>query len=105
MHLDFIQALVDENPRIPLKVISERIEAQFGFKLSKSTVVKHLDMMTYTLKAVRFVPERENSIENKNKRSFILFKIIELPINWKTHFIYGLKRTLIFIFPGEIGVL
>ncbi len=59
-----------ENPRITLKVISERIEAQFGFKLSKSTVAKHLDMMNYTLKDVRFVPERANSIENKNKRSF-----------------------------------
>ena len=70
VHLDFIQALVDENPRITLKVISERIEAQFGFKLSKSTVVKHLYMMTYMLKAVRFVPKRANSIENKNKRSF-----------------------------------
>ena len=46
---------MDENPRIILKVISERIEAQFGFKLSKSTVAKHLDMMTYTLKAVKFV--------------------------------------------------
>ena len=65
MHLDFIQALVDENPRITLRVISERIEAQFGFKLSKSTVAKHLEMMTYTLKAVRIVPERANSIENK----------------------------------------
>ena len=46
MHLDFIQALADKNPRITLKVISESIEAQFGFKLSKSTVAKHLDMMT-----------------------------------------------------------
>ena len=52
VHLDFIQALLDENPRITLKVISERIEAQFGFKLSKSTVAKHLDMMNYTLTAV-----------------------------------------------------
>ena len=76
VHLDFIQALVDENPRITLKVISERIEAQFGFKLSKSTVAKHLDMMTYTLKAVRFVPERANSIENKNKRSLFCSKLL-----------------------------
>ena len=76
VHLDFIQALVDENPRIPLKVISERIEAQFGFKLSKSTVAKHLDMMTYTLKAERFVPERANSIENKNKRIFFCSKLL-----------------------------
>ena len=76
VHLDFIQALVDENPRITLKVISERIEAQFGFKLSKSTVAKHLDMMTYTLKAVRFVPKRANSIENKNKRSLFCSKLL-----------------------------
>ena len=74
VHLDFNQALVDENPRITLKVISKRIEAQFGFKLSRSTVAKHLDMMTYTLKAVRFVPERANSIENKNKRSLFCSK-------------------------------
>ena len=66
VHLDFIQALV----------ISERIEAQFGFKLSKSTVAKHLDMMTYALKAVRFVPERANSIENKNKRSLFCSKLL-----------------------------
>ncbi len=76
MHLDFIQALVDENPRITLKVISERIEAQFGFKLSKSTVAKHFDMMTYTLKAVRFVPESANSIENKNKRILFCSKLL-----------------------------
>ena len=31
VHLDFIQALVDENPMITLKVISERVEAQFVF--------------------------------------------------------------------------
>ena len=55
---------------------SERIEAQFGFKLSKSTVAKHLDMMTYTLKAVRFVPERANSIENKNKHSLFCSKLL-----------------------------
>ena len=76
VHLDFIQALVDKNPRITLKVISERIEAQFGFKLSKSTVAKYLDMMTYTLKDVRFVPERANSIENKNKRSLFCSKLL-----------------------------
>ena len=76
VHLDFIQALVDENPRITLKVISERIEAQVGFKLSKSTIAKHLDMMTYMLKAVRFVPERANSIENKNKCSLFCSKLL-----------------------------
>ena len=42
-HLDFIQALEDENPRITLKVISKRIEAQFGFKLSKSTEASRYD--------------------------------------------------------------
>ena len=76
VHLDFILALVDENPRITLKVINERIEAQFGFKLSKSIVAKHLDMMIYTLKAVKFVPERANSIENKNKRSLLCSKLL-----------------------------
>ena len=76
VHLDFIQTLMDENPMITLKVISGRIEAQFGFKLSKSTVAKHLDMMTYTLKAVRFVPERANLIENKNKRSLFCSKLL-----------------------------
>ena len=89
VHLDFIQALVNENPRITLKVISERIKAQFGFKLSKSTVAKHQDMMTYMLKAVRFVPERANSIENKNKRSLFCSKLLNYQSTRKTHFIYG----------------
>ena len=102
VHMDFIQVLVDENPRITLKVISERIEAQFGFKSSKSTVEKHLDMMTYTLKAVRFVPERANSIENKNKRSLFCSKLLNYQSTGKP--ILFMDET-IFIFPGEMGVL
>ena len=104
VHLDFIQALVDENPRITWKVISDRIEAQFGFKFSKSSVAKHLDMMTYTLKAVRFVPEKANSIENKNKRSLFCSKLLNFESTGNPFYLW-MKRTLIFIFPGEISVL
>ena len=100
VHLDFIQALVGENPRVTLKVISERIEAQFGFKLSKFTVAK----MIYTLKAVRFVPERANSIENKNKRSLFCSKLLNYQSTGKPILFMDETNFNLHI-PGEMGVL
>ena len=60
--------------------------------------------MTYTLKAVRFVPERTNSIENKNKHSLFV-QNYWITYQLENPFYLWMKRTLIFIFPGEMGIL
>ncbi len=44
------------------------IETRFNISIAKSTVREHLLKESYTVKAVRFEPERANTMENKRKR-------------------------------------
>ena len=46
----------------------EEMFNHFQLRISKTSICNHLDKMMYTLKAVRFEPERCNSLENKQKR-------------------------------------
>ncbi len=75
-HVMFMTNLIERNPRITLQGIVEGVNEKFGFNLSKTTIWRHLDNATYTLKKVRFEPERANTYENKVKRKEFVEKLL-----------------------------
>ena len=80
-HRDFMVTLIENNPRITLKEMAEGLKAKFStasadFSLSKTAISSHLDMALYTLKKVRFEPERANVPANKEKRKAFVEKLL-----------------------------
>ena len=55
-HKDAMCNYIENNPRITLAQIVERLHLDYGLKTSKTTVFRHLDMSLYTLKGVRYEP-------------------------------------------------
>ena len=75
---DFIEYVVESNPRITLKDLTAMVKAQFNFgSLSSECVRLHLQGMMYTLKQIRFEPETANKEENKIKRKAYATKLIK----------------------------
>ena len=70
--------LIESNCRITLKIMAEALKSKFGITFSKQTIRRHLDGLSYTLKNVRFEPERANSKENKVKRKIFVEKLLIL---------------------------
>ena len=76
---------IENNPRATLADICNEIYNKFQLRLSKTTVSRHLDCLAYTLKSIRYEPERSNTVENKEKRklfaeSFLLYQSKNIPI-------------------------
>ena len=99
-HRKHMVAMVEGNPRITLSGIVSGIQEKFGLSLSKPTISKHLDAMMYTLKNVRFEPERANTIGNKEKRrafveSLLNYQGLNLPLIYmdETNFNLHISRT------------
>lgn len=67
-HRDAMCNLIEQNPRITLAQLTDKLFTLYSLVVSKTTVLRHLDALTYTLKQVRFEPERANTLENKKKR-------------------------------------
>lgn len=78
IHVDFMVEKIEENARITLKQIVEALHQEFGLRVSKPTVSRHLDAKSYTLKDVRFEPERANTVENKRKRKEFVTELLKL---------------------------
>ena len=55
-HKDAMCNYIENNSRITLAQIVERLHLDYGLKTSKTTVFRHLDMSLYTLKGVRYEP-------------------------------------------------
>ena len=66
------------NPRTTLAGIRCGLEAEFGIQLGSTTVRRQLDNMLYTLKNVRFEPERANCEENKLKRKLFVEELLRI---------------------------
>ena len=49
----------------------------YALTISETTVFRHLDILVYTLKSVRYEPERANTPENKQKRKVVVQKLLE----------------------------
>lgn len=63
-----MEQYVEENPRITLKRITEKLQNDREIAVSKECVRKHLDGRMFTLKDIRREPERDNSEEYKTRR-------------------------------------
>ncbi|KAF7685812.1 hypothetical protein CDIK_3439 [Cucumispora dikerogammari] len=68
---------IEHNPRITLNGLKDLLLQHFDLNISHQTVSRHLDAMAYTLKTIRFEPERANVLENKEKRKIIVEKLLE----------------------------
>lgn len=84
-HKEYMSCLIESNPRITLQEIAHSIAAKYNISISKTSIWRHLDLLTYTLKDIRFEPERANIIENKVKRKEFVEKLLffqagDLPI-------------------------
>ena len=67
-HKEAMCSFIENNLRITLAQIVEKLHLMYALTISKPTVFRHLDMLVYTLKSVRYEPERANIPENKQKR-------------------------------------
>ncbi|KAF7685022.1 hypothetical protein CDIK_4230, partial [Cucumispora dikerogammari] len=76
-HRDYMISLIETNPRITLSEIRTLVSEAFDLNISTQTVARHLDSLTYTLKNVRFEPERANSLSNKEKRKLFVERLLE----------------------------
>lgn len=99
-HRAYMVTMIEENPRTTLSEIVEGLLREFGLAVSKPTISKHLDAMLYTLKQVRFEPERANTDANKEKRrdfvnSLLSFQSRNMPIVYmdETNFNLHITRT------------
>ena len=70
-HKGVMCSFIENNPRITLAQIVEKLHLKYALTISKTTVFRHLDMSVYTLKSVRYEPERANTPENKEKRKVL----------------------------------
>ena len=104
-HKNFMVEEIEKNPRITLEEIKMGIGEKFNLGISKESIRNHLDNMLYTLKDIRYEPERGNCDENKLKRKEFAVALLEyqsssLPIvfmdetNFNLHISRGHGRSL-----------
>lgn len=67
-HRNFIEQCVEQNTRITLKQMKEKLMQTYQIAVSVECVRKHLDGMLFTLKNIRREPENANNEINKRKR-------------------------------------
>ena len=75
-HRNFMVTKIEQNPRITLAELANLLHSNFNISVSKECVRKHLDAVMYTLKAVRYEPEKANSPENKSKRKLFVTELL-----------------------------
>ena len=56
-HKEVMCSFIENNPRITLAQIVEKLHVKYALTISKTTVFRHLDMSVYTLKSVRYEQE------------------------------------------------
>ena len=84
-HKEHMVQLIENQPRATLADIADSLNSKFGLRISKTTVSRHLDALAYTLKSIRYEPERANLNDNKLKRKkfaelFLLRQSKNIPI-------------------------
>ena len=76
-HKAFIIKTIEENPRVTLNEIRAKVFSRFHLTLAKSTINVHLQNSCYTLKQVRFEPERANKPDVKERRRKFVDEILQ----------------------------
>ena len=77
VHVDFMIEKIEENPRVTLGQIVDALYQRFSLRVTKPTISRHLDAKAYTLKSVRFEPERSNAPDNKEKRKAFVVELLK----------------------------
>ena len=72
-HENAICDYIEKNSCTTQGELVDKLTDQRQLTVAKSTVFRQLDAMTYSLKQVRFEPERANTPENKEKCKILLF--------------------------------
>ena len=72
-HENAICDYIKKNLCTTLGELIDKLTDQHQLTVAKSTVFRQLDAMTYSLKQVRFEPERADTPENKEKCKILLF--------------------------------
>lgn len=75
-HLNFMIEQIENNRLITLQELEIALNARFYLHLSKTTIWRHLDCKDYSLKHVRFEPERANIPKNKIRREEFVEKLL-----------------------------
>ena len=78
-HKEVMCSFFENNPRITLAQIVEKLHLKYALTISKTTVFRHLDMSVCTLESVRYEPERANTPENKEKRKVF----VQTPLDYQ----------------------
>ena len=69
---------VSENPLITLKEIQDKIQAEYDFTVSTTTIHKHMERKFYnTVKKIMFEQATMNCEENKTKRAYYVSRVME----------------------------
>ena len=76
IHREHMVSMIESNCRITLGEIVASLAEKFDLHVCAQTVSNHLDSMVYTLKSVRFEPERANHPDNKIKRKQFVEKLL-----------------------------
>lgn len=76
-HRVFMGNCIEDNPKITLKGLKEKLFQSFNITVTTECIRQHLDGLLYTLKIVRNEPERANSDENKRRRRLYTQQLLE----------------------------
>ena len=76
--ISFIQAEVDENCWITLKVIKQKINQNFNKDVSERTISKYIGEFNYTLKRITSISERGVTETNNENRKLFCLNFLQL---------------------------
>lgn len=76
-HRVFMVLCIEENPKITLIQMKEKIENRYSIIVSIECIRNHLDGLMFTLNDIRREPENANSVENKQKRCHYAQKLLQ----------------------------
>lgn len=80
-HIEFMCAALDDNNKLTLQNLADKLRDEFAVSVSVSTVARELDGACYTLKKTHVEPQYMNTDENKRKRAEFLADLLE----YKSH--------------------
>ena len=64
-HREYMVKCIERNPRLTLEELRSALISDQSLTISKQAIRSHLDAMLYTIKSVRYEPERANHPDNK----------------------------------------
>lgn len=77
-HVECMVNAVELNPKVTLAEIALKLYLEHSLIVTKPTISRHLDAQLYTLKAIRFEPEKANDPINKEKRKVFVTQLLEM---------------------------